>query len=291
MNGTPDISVIVPVFNDWEKAADLIGHLARQTLPAERFEALLVDNGSTAPPSPDTLPPPFRLLHCPTPGAYAARNHGAAAARGRWLAFTDADCLPAPDWLERLAEAFARPGAETRIHAGAIEMVSGSERPGAYEMFDLVKGIPQQRYVRRGYGATANLALAADVFRKLGGFDGERFSGGDAEFCRRAGAAGISTVYVADAKVGHRTRKTWGEISTKARRVKGGQVKAGSFKRRAAYVLRTLFPPLRGLRFFLTAKRQPLRHRLVASLVLFRVWLAEIGEMIRLGLGAPTERR
>ena len=73
--------------------------------------------------------------------------------------------------------------------------------PTACARYELVRGIPQARYVARGYAATANLAVPADLFRRLGGFDAARRSGGDAGFFRRAGRAGHPVTLVPDAVV------------------------------------------------------------------------------------------
>ena len=111
----------------------------------------------------------------------------------------------------------------------------------------MIRGIPQARYVRHGYAATANLVVPAAVFRALGGFDARRFSGGDAEFCRRAGAAGHPIRLVPEAVVLHPARSRWDELAAKTRRVTGGQVGAGPPRRRLVWFLRTLTPPLRAL--------------------------------------------
>ncbi len=42
-----------------------------------------------------------RMIHEPLPGSYAARNQGLSQARGNIVAFTDADCIPNPDWIEK----------------------------------------------------------------------------------------------------------------------------------------------------------------------------------------------
>lgn len=286
----PYFSIIVPVYLQWQLIPALLERLDSQIFPRDRFEVILVDNGS---PGVSLLSNPAdntQVFHCQAPGSYAARNHGALKARGDWLIFTDADCLPASDWLHKIDESVGQHGSRTLI-AGAVEVVSSTNKPGAWEVFDIVKGIPQERYVARGYAATANLAVPSTIFRLLGGFDQQRLSGGDADLCRRAGAAGYRVVYQPHARVAHPARKTWAEISTKTRRIKGGQVSAGSSGRRLIWVLRTAVPPVRAAWHFFRARQHPLLHRLVAILVLGRVWMVELTETIRLVAGGTPERR
>lgn len=289
-NYTVRFSVVIPVYEHWHLVPGLLERLDRQTFSQQGFEVILVDNASRNFSPPPDLPDNVHVVRCDIPGSYAARNDGARRARGEWLAFTDADCLPASTWLAELNEAAARLGKDTLI-AGPVEIVAISARPGAFEIYDMVKGIPQERYVSRGYAATANLALSKTLFDRLGGFDGSRFSGGDAEFCRRAGAAGYPVVLASDAHVEHPARATWQEIATKARRVKGGQLAAGSRRRRLIWLVRTMFSPfIEGWRF-LRSTRHALRDRLIAVVVQTGLWPVEVAEAVRLMFRHTAERR
>ena len=283
----PAVSVIVPVYRQWELVPGLLACLVAQSLGPERFEILLVNNAAPEAAPALALPPNTRILPGPEPGSYAARNAGAAAARGRWLVFTDADCLPDPGWLAALIAALeARPDG---LAAGPVRMIAPDD-PGLSAAYDLVRGIPQARYIARGYAATANLALGRDVFHALGGFDPARRSGGDAEFCRRAGAAGHALVLVPDAVVAHPCRENWEALATKARRIKGGQISAGPLPRRIAWSIRTLSPPLRDTLAYLRAPH-PARARAAAVAVRWRLWGVELAEMARLLAGGAPERR
>lgn len=288
---SPDIlqfSVIVPVYKQWHLVPNLLARLHEQSLPEEHFEILLVDNASPEFDSPERLPANARILSCEAPGSYAARNLGAKHALGQWLAFTDADCLPTENWLESLyAVACER---HNSLVAGPVTIETWSARPNAWEIYDVVKGIPQDRYIARGYAATANLVVPKAVFDEFGGFDSKRFSGGDAEFCRRVGGGGHALFYCKAAQVIHPARSTWEEIATKARRIKGGQMAASTPNRRAR-LLNTFLPPIRGAWRFMTSRAHPISHRLIATGVLMRVWFVELAELFRLHQGHPPERR
>lgn len=166
----PVFSVIVPVFEQWRCVPRLLQALREQGWSGA-FETILIDNGSRSYAPPAALPPRTRILHCDRPGSYAARNTGIAVARGHWLLFTDADCVPAADWLERMAEALARHG-DRCLLAGAVEVVAeGGDPLNRYQIYDMVKGIPQAHYVRRGYAATANLCVPKAIIDSIGTFD------------------------------------------------------------------------------------------------------------------------
>ncbi len=283
-------SVIVPVYRHWDSVPMLLRRMREQTLAQDRFEVILVDNDPAVPTPPLALDANARIVKCGTPGSYAARNRGAEDADGRWLVFTDADCLPQPGWLEALDRAIFQ-DVDRSLLAGPVDMVGRSASPSAAEIYDIVKGIPQERYVDRGYAATANLAVSRSLFDLVGGFDGGRLSGGDADFCRRVGSAGYGIALVDDARVDHPARTDWREVVTKERRVKGGQLMAGPPRRRLLWLLRTLLPPVDIAVSFLGRRRHPLRHRLVACGVLAAVWWVGIVEAVRLLAGGAPERR
>lgn len=295
MNTTPDnpvCSVIVPVFNHWNLVPKLIECLTRQTVGTDNFELLLVDNGSDHIPEDVELPAFARLLHCDTPGSYAARNTGIDEAHGEYVAFTDADCQPSPDWLE-YAIAFAeRQSPDQTIVAGAVAVLAAEDRePNPYELYDMAVGLPQIRYVQRGYGTTANLVLCRTIIQTVGQFDTTRYSGGDAAFCRQAGRQGIATRYCAQAVVFHPARGTWEELASKVRRIKGGQISAGPYHRRILYALRTLLPPVERWHTIMTSNRlRTTRERLIVFNVQCRLWITEIAELIRLSLGNKPTR-
>ncbi len=179
-------TVIVPVFNHWDLSPDLLDSLKCQTLDQVHFEVLLVDNGSAFVPSNLELEPNTSILYCSIPGSYAARNMAIKQANGKIIAFTDADCRPSYSWLKNGLDHFLPENSVSLILAGAISVEPKNwNNLTPAESYDIALGLPQQRYTKRGYGVTANLFVPKVLFNKYGYFDQRRFSGGDAEFCRR----------------------------------------------------------------------------------------------------------
>ena len=126
----PEISVIVPVYKVQEFLPACLGSLAAQTF--RDFELILVDDGS-----PDGCGAicdawagrdgRVRVLHKQNGGLSSARNAGLKIARGRYIAFVDADDLVLPDYLETLYTAIRRDRADLAI--GAVEDVDASGAP------------------------------------------------------------------------------------------------------------------------------------------------------------------
>ncbi len=293
LSSQPFISVIVPVFNQWDLVPELLRCLGSQSFPGDRFEVLLVDNGSVHIPEADADPSFVRRLSCLTPGSYAARNHGVASARGKLLAFTDADCQPHPDWLSEITAFMDSLASDSNIVAGAVTMFPRNrDDMSLAELYDTMMGIPQANYVRRGYGVTANLTAPKELIDRLGGFNARRFSGGDAEFCRRAVASGGAVLhYCPKAIVFHPARDSMRALVTKVRRIKGGQLTAGSLKNRGLHAIRTFLPPARAWQRALMATSFSWRQRLIVCLIQAHLWLAGMIEGLLLMFGKKPERR
>jgi len=217
------VSVIIPVYNNAQGLARCLRCLERQTVPRETFEILIVDNGSNDDSADVAQKAGARVLVEAKPGSYVARNRGIAESRGRVLAFTDSDCLPRPDWLEKglqAVDALPEPG----YVAGAIAIVFlQADRPTAAELYDSVFYFDQERYLARShFAATANLLVTKEALYKVGPFDVSLKSGGDLEWGNRARSRGLKAVYCPIATVDHPARATFGSLCDRALRIEGG---------------------------------------------------------------------
>lgn len=201
----PRISVVVATRDRAESLAVLLSALEQQTLASTEFEVVVVDDGST-----DQTPVmlresqqkralPLQVLSPVAPGSgpAAARNAGWRAARGAVIAFTDDDCRPTEEWLERGLEAFV--DGSPRVVQGRVEKdpeLMHLLGPFAHwiEVHDAGQGFP-----------TANIFYTRELLERIGGFDETfpRAAGEDTDLGWRAVEAGAVVSFAADALVYH----------------------------------------------------------------------------------------
>lgn len=203
MTDDPLVTVVVPVRDG---AAHLPACLAalNDQQGAPRFEVVVVDNGSTDSSAELARSAGARVVPEPRPGSYAARNAGARQARGALLAFTDADCVPAPDWVMQGARALAA----APVVGGDVRMLR-HPGDGVLARYDRALYLRQRELVeQQGYAATADLWVRREAFAAVGEFAAELRSSGDLEWGRRASAAGRPAVFAPEVVVEHAPRRT-----------------------------------------------------------------------------------
>lgn len=203
------ISVIIPAYNSGQSLPACLEAIRCQTCPPD--EIIVVDDGSTD----DTLVVAerfgVRVLSQAHAGPAAARNRGAGAAQGDVLLFTDADCAPAPDWVERMLAPFADltvAGAKGEYRTGQRGLVARFVQQEYQDRYDRMAGRSQIDFVD-----TYSAAYRGHIFRAAGGFDTSfpTASVEDQEFSFRLAARGHRLVYVPGAIVYHQHDRSLGE--------------------------------------------------------------------------------
>jgi GT2 family glycosyltransferase len=202
-----DFSVVIPTFGRPDSAERLLESLTKLNYPRERFEVIIVDDGSPNPAQPrlarfqQTLD--LIALRQDNAGPSKARNRGAAVARGKYLAFTDDDCTADPFWLRALANALERTG--PAVCGGRT--INGLPGDIYAEATQILADYLYQRYnptsTPGAFYPTNNFAVPRDAFLEVGGFDESMRFGEDREFCYRWASRGLGFISVADAIIYH----------------------------------------------------------------------------------------
>jgi GT2 family glycosyltransferase len=271
----PLISVVIPTYNRPEPLRACLESLTRLRAPAGGFEVVVVDDGSDPPLAPvveakaDRLP--ARLIRQANAGPAAARNAGVEAAAGRYIAFTDDDCAPDPDWLCVLADRL-------------------NQHPGALIGGRIVNALPQnlgatasQHLIGYLYGyyndgpaarflTSNNMAVSRRAFQEAGGFDTNlrRAAAEDRELSDRWVHQGRPCRYEPDAIIHHAHRMTlrqyWRQHFSYGRgawyyhQVRGRRVSEGVRKEPLRFYLDLITYPF---------GREPLRRALPLAVLMF----------------------
>lgn len=213
----PRATVVIPTRDRAALLPRLLRALADQTIPADRFEIVIVDNGSTDGTSEvlaeaATRMPNLRVLSEPVPGISAARNRGIGAARAPWIAFIDDDCIPAPSWLaSTLACAESDPGVAAVVgrYGPPPHFVGPRWLHPAVISYD--RGDRPERVEKLQGG---NMMVRRDVLDRVGrfrtdlGMNGRRRAWGEETALARAiRAAGHEIQYCPDSFVHHLVKR------------------------------------------------------------------------------------
>jgi GT2 family glycosyltransferase len=203
----PFFSIIIPTYNRTELLVSCLQSLTYVDYPQDSLEVIVVDDGSETPPEAiiaqfrNQLP--VKLLKQPNAGPSAARNLGSEHAKGDILAFTDDDCIIAPDWLHVLSNRFADTPA-SMIGGKTINNVPHNPYSATSQIIiDVVYRHYNSDYDHAKFVASNNLAVTANLFKRIGGFDSTfRFSE-DRELCCRWLNHGYQIIYLPEALVYH----------------------------------------------------------------------------------------
>ena len=219
MAGRPSVSVIIPHLNTPDALRRCLISVTGQQLASGHAEIIVVDNGSAVSPAPVIAEfPGISLLLEPTPGPGPARNRGVAAASAATLAFIDADCRAAPGWLQAAVTAVAADPLHAIVGGDIrIDFVDPATLTGI-EAYEAVFGFRQHQYIaKKHFSVTANLAMAAAVHARVGGFAGiDRAE--DLDWGQRAHAAGLTTRYDPRMLVLHPARPKFSALASKWQR-------------------------------------------------------------------------
>lgn len=214
-----DVSVVICALNAADTLQLQLDALARQE-DAPPFEVLVADNGSTDGTvalvnewarSGIGAATEARVLDASRRRGIAhARNVGLRFARGRIVAYCDADDVVAETWVSAASQAMARGAAAV---TGCVEELTEPDHLPRKVLRDSPDTVPGSLagVGPIAYAWGANLALRTDVARRVGGFDESLppYGCDDIEFGIRLWQEGFSLAYEPRMAVRYRPRKGW----------------------------------------------------------------------------------
>ena len=226
---SPQVSVVIPIYNGEADLPDLINALKSQSYPCDRVEYLLISNNSC-----DRTEEILNLAAADSihnhgikivaltentiQSSYAARNQGIKASTGEIVIFTDADCRPLSNWIEEMVAGFV--DLKVGIVVGELVALPGES---FLERYAERYGVMSQKYLLEHpflpYGQTANLAIRKQALQKIGLFRPFLTTGGDADICWRIQTnSDWQLTFAAKAIVQHRHRSTFNALRSQWRR-------------------------------------------------------------------------
>jgi glycosyltransferase involved in cell wall biosynthesis len=205
----PFFSIIIPTYKRPMQLAACLQSLAHLDYPRDHFEVIVVDDGGAVPL--EAIVSRFNnkldvtLLRERHAGPAAARNTGAARAKGELLAYIGDDCRPSSEWLATLEGRFS-----ATPHCAVGGRVVNTLPDNAYSsatqllidyLYRYYNALPDQAR----FFTPNNLTLPTNSFRAMGGFDPSftRGSGEDREFCDRWLNHGYRMIYAPEVLVYH----------------------------------------------------------------------------------------
>lgn len=212
-DGSPpaiDVSVVVPARDAAATIGSQLDALASQTFDGG-WEVIVVDDGSrdtTAEIASQSITrlPSLTILSMGAPkGSPHARNAGTRVARGRLVAYCDADDVVSSEWLAGIVSALR----DNVLATGPVDLATlNVRRLYAWRRISGWQQLPQWM----GYLApimTCNMGVRRDTFESVGGFDEAFLVGADFDFAWRVQLAGGTVGYAGEAVVHWRLRKGW----------------------------------------------------------------------------------
>ncbi len=269
-----DVSVIIPVFNDLIAIKLTLEALKKQTYPKDKFEIIIVDNGSTdgtfewlSQQKGIILLQEINYLNSP----YSARNRGIEIANGAIIALLDSTCVPNLDWLEKGVKFF---------HTNQDDLFGGNvifnfeEKITAAKVYDSITNIQMERIIKeRNVAVTANLWIKKHVFNEIGLFVEGIRSGEDIAWTGRCTSQGYQLGYCEHCITYKFARDTKALLKKRFRTGKGAPriwKTQDTYREKLKHPFKKLFPPRPGYIKKILKRNRDIKY---TPLLIIRIYL------------------
>jgi glycosyltransferase involved in cell wall biosynthesis len=203
-------SVVIPYLNAAATIGETLNALAEQAWTAD-WEVIIADNGSTDALESAVAPfktkiPSLKIVDATAKcGAAYARNVGVHAASGEGLLFCDADDIPGDGWAPALTGALMDHNfVAARFEFNKLNPPSIAAARGGTQ----VDALQTCRFLPFPHAGAGSIGVSRRLHYEVGGFDETVPIGEDTDYCMRVQLAGQKLVFVPDAVLHYRLRKT-----------------------------------------------------------------------------------
>lgn len=250
------VSVIIPSYNSGLTIEGCLSSVLQQDYPREKYEVIVIDDGSSDESDKLILKYPVMLLMQKHSGPGAARNKGLRYAKGEIIIFLDSDCTVDVDWISTHVQAH---GNQSRTKP--VGCIGGAIKPSLndtnfIELCDYYSSWYSPPRVHKGkeyeYLPSTNLSMRKKVMDEMGGFEESLWCGEDIALGMKLREFGYSIIHNPSILCYHRNRRTiktylyhhynWGEFAPSFR--KFGSKARYDFLFPPNIILAVLFSPI-----------------------------------------------
>ncbi len=255
MKEFPRISIVIPVYNAISTISLCLESIRKLDYPQDKLEVIVVDNGSDD--GSDEIAKKFEVLFfydTSMKSSYQARNTGIVNSSGDLLAFTDSDCIVSSDWLINLIKDWD----DKSIGCFAGEILSYEPKTLVEKFSDRWEVLRQNSVLKHPYmpyTTTANSAYRKEVFNRVGLFNPQLLSGGDADLSwRMQKETDLKIKFIPDAVIYHRHRTNVIDLYKQFKKYEYGQLllhqrypdmRVATVKERKSELLREIYGLIR----------------------------------------------
>jgi GT2 family glycosyltransferase len=227
-----DVSIVIPTKNEGSVLEKCLNSIRNLDYPEDEIEVIIVDGHSTDETVGIAERYGCRVVYEDRGTISYARDHGWRSAKGKYIAFTDADCVVDKDWLKNLIKYFdderiaaiggpnITPDDDTMFAKCVGATLSFLSKPGARY------GFKESKTMEIYHNPTCNVMYPKKVLEDVDGFNHALITVDDEELDYRIREKGYKILYTPDAIVYHYRRPTWTRFAKMAYNYGVGRMQA-----------------------------------------------------------------
>ncbi|MBN1567571.1 MAG: glycosyltransferase [Acidobacteria bacterium] len=196
----PYVSIIIPAKNEEKILPLCLDSILAIDYPRNRYEVILVDNGSTDRTVALAQERGVQAYSCPELTIGAMRNYGVSASKGSIVAFIDADVIVAKEWLDSAIHCLRRHS--DAVCLGSFPLVPEEFGWVARAWWQLQRPIHDGEEFKVGWLPSMNMIVKREAFWEAGGFNPQLVTSEDVDLCYRISEK-RSILYCASIKAYH----------------------------------------------------------------------------------------